>query len=165
LLIAAFNEELVFRGYPLQVLFRGIGPWGAIFLISSIFALLHIRNEGATASSTLNTLIAGVLLCRAYLITRSIWLPFGIHFGWNAGTALILGMPVSGLPTASILKTEVIGNEMVFGSGYGPEDGLLGTAIFLTAAIVISRLGISRVSPEIHSALAQNAEKVYVEEV
>jgi membrane protease YdiL (CAAX protease family) len=165
LLIAAFNEELVFRGYPLQVLLKGMGPWGAMFLISSIFALLHIRNEGATVSSTLNTLIAGVLLSRAYLVTRSIWLPFGIHFGWNAGTAIVLGMPVSGIPTASVLKTEVIGNEFIFGRGYGPEDGLLGTVVFLAAAAVITRLGVSRISPEIQAALSENAEKVYVEEV
>lgn len=164
LLLSAFNEELVFRGYPMQVFLKSLGPWGAMLLISFIWALLHARNEGATISSTLNTVIAGLFLGQAYLATRSIWFPFGIHFGWNAGTAILLGMPVSGTPTASLLKTEVTGPEVLLGGGYGPEDGLLGTAIFLAGVLVIRRLGIARVSPTVQTALSAQAGKVYIEE-
>ena len=165
LLVAALNEELVFRGYPFQVLMRGIGPWGAMLLISSIFGLLHIRNEGATVLSTFNTIVAGVFLCRAYLRTRSIWLPYGIHVGWNVGLAVVLGYPVSGIETPSIVTTEVSGPKILLGGGYGPEDGFLGTAIFLTAAIVIGWIPIGKVSPQVQEALVANADKVYVEEV
>ena len=72
--LAAFNEELVFRGYPFQVFLRGIGVWPAMLLISFIWAMLHSRNDGATVLSTLNTMIAGVFLSWAYMRTRSIWL-------------------------------------------------------------------------------------------
>ena len=105
LAMGALNEELVFRGYPFQVLMKGIGPWGAMLLISSIFGFLHFNNPGATLLSTFNTILAGVLLCLSYLKTRSLWLPYGIHIGWNAGLAVLLGYPVSGLDTASILET------------------------------------------------------------
>jgi CAAX protease family protein len=163
LLLSALTEELVFRGYPLQVFMRAIGPWGAILLISSIFGLLHARNEDATALSTFNTIIAGVFLCRAYMRTRSIWLPFGIHIGWNAGLAVVLGYPVSGIETVSILKTHVSGAEIVLGGDYGPEGGIMGTVIFLTAAILIGRIPIGRVSPQVQAALTAHPDKVYTE--
>jgi membrane protease YdiL (CAAX protease family) len=163
LLVSALNEELVFRGYPLQIFLKGIGPWGATLLISFIWALLHARNDGATLLSTLNTAIAGVFFSRAYMETRSIWLPYGIHIGWNVGTAVLLGVPVPGLETASLLKTQVTGPALLVGGGYGPEDGLLGTVIFLAGAIVIRRMRIGKVSPQVRAALAAHADKVYIE--
>ena len=161
LALGALNEELVFRGYPFQVFLKGIGRWGAMLLISSIFGLLHIGNEGATTVSTLNTILAGVLLCLAYLRTRSLWLPYGIHIGWNAGLAVVLGYPVSGIDTVSILKTTVSGPAVLLGGSYGPEDGLLATVIFLAGAIAVSRLPIATVSPQMEATLAAYSGKVY----
>ena len=163
LLLAAFNEELVFRGYPLQILLKGIGPWGAILLVSLIFASLHVWNEGANFLTTINTVIAGVLLALAYMKTRSIWLPYGIHLAWNIGTSVVVGVPVSGIRTPSLLATEVAGPKFLVGGGYGPEDGLLGTFIFLAGAIAVSRLKVGKVSPQVQSALAAHADKVYIE--
>jgi membrane protease YdiL (CAAX protease family) len=161
--IAAFNEELVFRGYPLQIFLKGIGPLAAMLLISFLFALLHVRNDGATWLSTVNTVIAGVFLSRAYLQTRSIWLPYGIHVGWNVGTAVVVGVPVSGIDTASFLKTQIGGSPIISGGEYGPENSLLGTLVFLAGALLIRRLAIGNVSPEIQTALKEHEEKVYIE--
>ena len=164
LAVSAANEELVFRGYPLQVLMKGIGPWGAMLLISSIFGLLHARNDDATTLSVLNTIVAGMFLSLAYLKTRSLWLPYGIHIGWNAGLAVVLGFPVSGIETASLLETQVSGPVAILGGGYGPEDGVLGSVIFLVVAVTIRRMRAVRVSPQLRSALEAHAGKVYVEE-
>ena len=164
LAVAALSEELVFRGYPFQVFLKSLGPWGAMLLISLIFGLLHAPNPGATLLSILNTILAGIFLCRAYLKTRSLWLPYGIHVGWNAGLALVLGYPVSGIDTPSILKTSVSGPDWILGGGYGPEGGVLGTVIFLAATIVIGRLPIGKVSPEMRATLSAHADKVYIEE-
>jgi len=164
LAVAALSEELVFRGYPFQVFLKSLGPWGAMLLISLIFGLLHAPNPGATLLSILNTILAGIFLCRAYLKTRSLWLPYGIHVGWNAGLALVLGYPVSGIDTPSILKTSISGPDWILGGGYGPEGGVLGTVIFLAATIVIGRLPIGKVSPEMRATLSAHADKVYIEE-
>ena len=161
--ILAFSEELVFRGYPLQVFLKGIGPLAAMLLISFLFALLHMDNDGASLLSTVNTLIAGVFLSRAYLQTRSIWLPYGIHVGWNVGTAVVVGVPVSGIDTATILKTQIGGSSILSGGEYGPENSLLGTLVFLAGAVLIRRLGTGSVSPEIQVALKEHEEKVYIE--
>jgi hypothetical protein len=162
LAVSAANEELLFRGYPMQVLMKGIGPWGAIMLLSFAFGLVHRDNEGATTLSVLNTVLAGVLLSLAYLKTRSLWLPFGIHVGWNVGLAVILGFPVSGVETASLWTTTVIGPENVLGGGYGPEDGVLGTTVFLAGVCVLLLLRRVGISVQIREALTANATKVWI---
>lgn len=162
LAVSAANEELLFRGYPMQVLMKGIGPWGAIMLLSCVFGLVHRNNEGATALSVLNTMLAGVLLSLAYLKTRSLWLPFGIHLGWNAGLAVLLGFPVSGIQTASLWTTTVSGSASILGGGYGPEDGALGTAVFALGACVLFLLRRVGISPQIRDALTANATKVWI---
>lgn len=160
--ISAFSEELVFRGYPFQVLLKGIGPWPAMLLVSFIFGLVHSDNDGATALSTFNTVVAGVFLSRAFMNTRSIWFPYGIHIGWNLGTAVVVGVPVSGIDTVSILKTQLQGPEHISGGIYGPENSIIGTAVFLVGALLIRRLKAARVSPEIQASLTEHSSKIYV---
>lgn len=160
--VSALNEELVFRGYPFQVLLKGIGPLPAMLLVSFLFALLHLNNDGSTALSLFNTLVAGVFLSRAFMQTRSIWFPYGIHVGWNLGTAVVVGVPVSGIDTVSVLKTQLQGPEFISGGIYGPENSIVGTLVFITGAVVIRYWRVTKVSPEIHAALTENASKVYI---
>jgi membrane protease YdiL (CAAX protease family) len=162
LVVSAANEELLFRGYPMQVLMKGIGPWGAIMLISCAFGLVHRNNEGATTLSVLNTMLAGVMLSLAYLKTRSLWLPYGLHLGWNVGLSVILGFPVSGVETASLWTTTVSGPESILGGGYGPEDGAWGTVVFSLGACVLLLLRRVGISPQIRDALTANATKVWI---
>jgi uncharacterized protein len=153
LIVAAANEELVFRGYPMQILMRGIGIWPAILLMSVIFGVLHAENPNATALGTLNTMVAGVMLSVAYLRTRSLWLPFGIHVGWNVGLGMILGFPLSGLDIGSLWTSQTTGSEFVVGGSYGPEAGLLATIIFAGAALTARTVRSASISPKLRAAL------------
>lgn len=139
LLMAAAVEELMFRGFPLQVLCEGIGKWPGILVMSGFFGLVHLNNPNATLLGTVNTILAGVLLSLAYLKARSLWLPYAIHLGWNAGIGFILGLPLSGLDLASLWTTGVAGSDTILGGGYGPEGGLLTTFIFGTSALFVNR--------------------------
>ena len=165
LALSALSEEVVFRGYPLQILMKGLGPWGSVILISSLFGLVHGRNPGATTLSVLGTILAGVVLAVAYLKTRSLWFPYGIHLGWNVGLSMVLGYPMSGIRTVSILTTDVAGSQTLLGGGYGPEAGILGIFIFITVAAGIYRMRILKVSPQIRAALAAHSENLYVGEL
>ena len=165
LAVSALSEELVFRGYPLQILMKGLGPWGSAILISSLFGLIHGRNPGATALSVLGTIVAGMTLAVAYLRTRSVWLPYGIHLVWNVGLSIVLGYPMSGIQTVSLWTTQVAGSQKLLGGGYGPEAGVLGMAIFASAAIVIYRLPTLKVSPQVRTAVAAHAENLYAGDV
>src|SRR2546426_381500 len=83
-LLAALAEEALFRGYPFQTLTRANLDWLAILLTSVPFATVHLRNPNVVAGFTFaNTALAGVWLAVAYLRTRSLWFPLGIHWAWN----------------------------------------------------------------------------------
>ena len=96
-LIAGAIEELLFRGFAFQALVHNIGPFAAIAFTSILFGLAHIRNDNATAFSTINTMLAGVWLGVAYLMTRSLWLATALHYSWNLVMVFVFGLPVSGI--------------------------------------------------------------------
>jgi membrane protease YdiL (CAAX protease family) len=141
LLLAAANEELIFRGYPMQTLMKGIGAWPAVLVMSGLFGLMHLRNPNASAVGIINTVLAGIMLSAAYLKTRSLWFPFGIHVGWNIGLGLVLGFPLSGIGLASLWTSRVAGHATMLGGSYGPEGGVLATFLFVggTAAVCAIR--------------------------
>jgi hypothetical protein len=146
LVVAAAFEELIFRGYPLQALMKGIGPWPAMIAMSCLFGLLHLQNPGSSALSVFNTIVAGMMLSLAYWKTRSLWLSYAIHLGWNVGLGMVLGFSLSGLNVASLWTTRVSGSALLLGGEYGPEGGLLGTLIFLAGAIAVWKIRIRQIN-------------------
>lgn len=139
LFVAATGEELIFRGYPFQRLVDALGPAGAVALFSGAFGLAHLRNSDHTWLSTLNTMLVGVPLAVAYLRTRALWLPVGIHLAWNYVQGCGLGLPVSGIRVPfSFFRAEVSGSELLTGGPYGPEGGLLATGVIVAATVYVS---------------------------
>ncbi|HSU89545.1 MAG TPA: CPBP family intramembrane glutamic endopeptidase, partial [Terriglobia bacterium] len=139
LLLAALTEELVFRGFPLQILVEGMGRWPAVIGMSALFGAMHLNNPNASWLGSVNTVVAGILLSLAYVKRRSLWFPYGIHVGWNVGLGFIFGFPLSGLDLASLWTTGIAGSDAILGGGYGPEGGLLATFIFATSALIVDR--------------------------
>ncbi len=128
----AMTEELMFRGYPFQRLVEGVGAVPAIVLLSVMFGLAHLKNPHSSAWAIANTVSVGVLLSVAYLRSRALWLPWGIHFGWNATLGVVFGLPVSGLTDfAVIVKGTARGPHWLTGGSYGLEASALGTAVIL----------------------------------
>ncbi|HEX3116662.1 MAG TPA: CPBP family intramembrane glutamic endopeptidase, partial [Bradyrhizobium sp.] len=77
---AAVTEEFFFRG----ILFRWIeefaGSWAALLVTALLFGLAHRANPNATWFSSFAIAVeAGILLGGAYMLTRSLWLPIGLH--------------------------------------------------------------------------------------
>jgi membrane protease YdiL (CAAX protease family) len=139
LFVAATNEELVFRGYPFQRLAESLGAVAAVALFAGLFGLAHLGNPSRTWISTLNTMLVGIPLSIGYLRSRSLWLPVGLHFGWNFLQGFGLGLPVSGIGLPfSALKATVSGNELLTGGSYGPEGGLLTTGVIAAATVYLS---------------------------
>ncbi len=132
----AMGEELVFRGYPFQALIEGIGAVGATILMSVFFGLVHQSNPSANLLSTLNTVLAGAWLSIAYLKTKTLYFPFGMHFSWNLVESFFFSLPVSGLLTNRTLFVPTdYGPYWLTGGRYGPEAGI-GTTVVVLAAIV-----------------------------
>ena len=138
--VAAAFEEALFRGYMLQTFARAQLAWLAIILTSLFFAAVHIGNPGAGAISTINTAIAGVWFGVAYMKTRDLWFPFGLHLMWNWMLGAFFGIEVSGLKevtTAPLFQEIDTGPVWLTGEQYGIEGG-----IACTVALVLSTAAI-----------------------
>lgn len=127
----AVAEELEFRGFILQYLTRGWGPIAALLSTGALFGLVHTGNPGSTLLSDVNTGLFGVLFGYALLRSHDLWLPIGMHFGWN------LTLPFGGTELSG-LTIRVTGYELVWNSGdlwsggkYGPEASLLTSAVIV----------------------------------
>jgi membrane protease YdiL (CAAX protease family) len=141
LLLGALAEELVFRGYPFQHLEQGVGAVGAIAVFSVMFGTVHLANPGATLWGLLNTILIGVLLSIAYLRTRALWLPWGIHFGWNFALGVLFGLPVSGLRLFNVvLWTSASGPNWVTGGSYGLEGSATAVLVILIGIVMVWKL-------------------------
>src|SRR6516165_4879743 len=126
LAVGSLLEELGFRGYPFQRLLESVGPVWAIIVFSALFSAVHLANPengGFWSWSFANTLLVGVLFAIAFLRTRSLWLPIGIHFGWNLFQGTVFGLPVSGIQDFSVIvRSALHGSHALTGGAYGPED-------------------------------------------
>ncbi len=153
------GEEIFFRGYGFQVLVDGLGPWSATLPIGIFFGVMHASNPGATTFGIVNTAGFGVLFGYSYLRSRDLWLPIGLHFGWNV-TLPLLGANLSGI---KIFK-EITGHEMVWRAGafwsggdYGPEASILTSLALVPLAIYIWKAPISRQRSPITDPPAESA--------
>ncbi|MDR3749553.1 MAG: type II CAAX endopeptidase family protein [Acidobacteriota bacterium] len=156
LLVGALAEEMIFRGYPFQHLLEGIGAVGAIAVFAILFGAVHLSNPGASLWGLINTILIGVLLSIAYLRTRALWLPWGIHLGWNLTLGFLLGMPVSGLRIFNVVgRTDVTGPKWATGGGYGVEASVTGAVIALLGALIVWKLPVAQLQqPEVAPELA-----------
>jgi membrane protease YdiL (CAAX protease family) len=155
-LIAGAAEELMFRGFPFQALVHNLGGTPALGITAVIFGLAHLANPGASAFSTINTMVAGVWLGLAYLMTRSLWLATALHYSWNFAMVFIFGLPVSGFTMLTRLGW-LRGNEgspaLVSGGNYGPEGGVAATVALLLSTVAIWKSGLFTTSEEMLAAL------------
>ena len=152
LVIAAFAEEAMFRGYALQTLSRARLAWLGVALTLALFGVAHLTNPNTVPGFTfINTAIAGLWFAIAYLRTRSLWLPLGLHWAWNWALGWFFGLPVSGLNVAShpLLKASDIGPYWLTGGSYGIEGGLAGTVALALGTLVIWRISMISADPEL----------------
>jgi CAAX protease family protein len=126
----AVSEELLFRG----ILFRWIedfgGSWAALLLTSLFFGGAHLMNPHATSIAAVGiALEAGVMLGAAYMLTRSLWLPMGVHAAWNFTQGEIYDVPVSGMPVHGMVTAELSGPPLLTGNGFGLEASVIAIVI------------------------------------
>ena len=154
--IAGAFEELIFRGFPFQALVHNLGGARAVAITSLLFGLAHVSNPGASAFSTINTILAGVWLGLAYLMTRSLWLATALHWSWNFAMVFIFGLPVSGftsLDQLAWLRSNVGEPLWVSGGSYGPEAGAAATVALILSTLAIWRSGLFTASEEMLIAI------------
>lgn len=136
---AGVGEELLLRGLGFRALARGLGPVPAIALTSGLFGGLHLMNPAASPVAALIITLVGAWFGTLAWRTGSLWLPMGLHVGWNFFEGFVYGHPVSGLAPGSSLLVPAAPPVAGFWSGgaFGPEAAGW-TAVVLAVALALS---------------------------
>ncbi len=144
LLFGAIGEEMLFRGYGFQVFVVTTGRYAAILPTSVLFAAAHSSNENVVPLGLLNTFLWGVLLCLAFLRSGDLWLPIGLHYGWNVALPFF-GVNLSGFRmgvTGYALEWKT--GALWSGGDYGPEGGLLTTLVLVVLFYFLAKAPVER---------------------
>ena len=150
LFVAALAEEAIFRGYGLQTLSRAKLAWLGVLLTSVPFGVVHLDNPNVVPGVTFaNTVVAGVWMSVAYLRTRSLWFPLGIHWSWNWALGWFFGLPVSGLKLVShpLLEATDSGPKWLTGGTYGLEGGVAAMIPLVIVTIFVWRTSMVSATP------------------
>jgi membrane protease YdiL (CAAX protease family) len=144
-IISGVAEELIFRGALFRNLEDGFGSLVALVISGALFGALHIFNPNATLFSSIAIAIeAGLLLGAAFMAARSLWLPIGLHFGWNFTEGGFYSTAVSGGTTPGIIKTTLTGPNMLTGGAFGPEASWVTMAVCSVLTVIFLVIAVNR---------------------
>jgi membrane protease YdiL (CAAX protease family) len=151
--VAVF-EETVFRGYIFQTL---EGRWGSGIAVagsSAAFGLVHLMNpvRGVTPAEKLAGPLfivfeAGLLMAAGFLLTRRLWLPIGIHWGWNFFESALFGATDSAHPANpvyTLAHARFSGPFALTGGPFGPEAGVACVVVGTATGLLLLRLAVRR---------------------
>jgi membrane protease YdiL (CAAX protease family) len=150
MLSVVIAEELLFRGFIFQRLIESLGTWPAQLLMGALFLLTHLGNPGMSGTvkifASINIFIASILFGLAYIKTRSLAMPIGLHFMANFIQGNILGFGVSGEKQNSLLlPASDNAPTWITGGTFGLEASVVGlvTLTILTTWLYFRRIIIN----------------------
>ncbi|MGW7424804.1 CPBP family intramembrane glutamic endopeptidase [Streptomyces sp. NPDC054813] len=143
---AATTEELLFRGVLFRIVEERTGTWIALTSTGLLFGMMHLLNKDATLWGALAIAIeAGGMLGAAYAATRTLWLPIGLHFGWNFAESAIFGTEVSGNGAQKgLLDASTSGAQLITGGEFGPEASVYSVLLGVLVTLAFLRLAKRR---------------------
>ena len=121
-------EEVIFRAYFFRLLSMATGTWIAVLVSpgANLFSSLAIALE------------AGVILAGAYAVTGRLWMPIGLHAGWNFAEGALFGMSVSGGPESAALSHGILrGPTILTGGAFGPEASIVAVLLCLAVGVIL----------------------------
>lgn len=132
-------EEILIRGLVQRHMETMVGSWGALAFTSGLFGLLHLGNTDATWWSSFAIAIeAGILLGAAFMLTRRLWLPIGIHAAWNFTQGWLFSVPVSGGEAPlGLLITRRVGPDWLTGGDFGLEASAVAMVVATLAGLFL----------------------------
>lgn len=168
LIMAAYHEEFVFRGYLLQNMLDVRRPVIGVIVNSLLFWLVHSLNPAAWSSPLVgvNLFGAGVVLSLAYLASGNIWFPTSLHFAWNFAQGLLLSVPISGIKVEGIFNLRITDWQPAWiarlftGGNFGLEASIITTLVELMLIGLLLLTMKSRQETPVEAILADENEPV-----
>ncbi|MEU4449363.1 CPBP family intramembrane glutamic endopeptidase [Actinosynnema sp. NPDC050801] len=133
---AVVVEELIFRGILFRIVEQRVGTWASLALTGLLFGAAHLFNSHATWWTAVAIAVeAGFMLAAAYAATRNLWVPIGVHFGWNFAQGGVFSTSVSGGDAPQGLLDGVTSGPLLLSGGeFGPEA----SAYSVLAGVVVT---------------------------
>ena len=151
-IIQGSTEEIVFRGWLMQLIASRHGLWIAVIANSALFALAHAANIAPSKElyvGLANIVLFGLFISLYAAREGSLWGVCGWHAAWNWLLGLGFGLEVSGqvIDTAPLIA-DLTGRDgaawWLTGAAFGPEASLVTTAVLLTGTVVLIVRGRTR---------------------
>jgi membrane protease YdiL (CAAX protease family) len=144
-------EEFLLRGYTQFTLTRGIGFWPAAVVMSCLFGLIHLRNEGEQWRGLLAAAFIGFFFCLTLRRTGNLWFAVGFHALWDWGETFFYSVPDSGMVAPGhLLRSSLHGAPWLSGGSVGPEG-----SVFCFVVIAVLWIAFHRVYPGISAPIGR----------
>jgi membrane protease YdiL (CAAX protease family) len=131
------SEEILTRGWMLQVIGARYKPWLGVLISTILFTLLHSGNSGINLTSVINLILVAVMLALMVLNDGSLWSVCAWHSGWNWSLGNFYGLSVSGSgEKVSIFDLNTTGDSLISGGGFGPEGSLVTTGVIIVVIVI-----------------------------
>jgi len=129
-IIQGASEEILSRGWMMQVIGARYWPWLGVLISTILFTILHLGNAGVNLISVLNLLLFALLMVLFVMKDGSLWSACAWHSAWNWMLGNVYGLSVSGSgEKVSIFDLNTTGNELISGGNFGPEGSLITTFV------------------------------------
>ena len=108
-------EELLFRGVLLLLLFRYQGLHKAVIVSAVLFGLYHWGSYGVFGDIKrmlevfVLTGVGGLMFAYAFMLTRSFYLPVGLHLGWNLVSVIVFSEGPLGMQWLEVIPQKDLG--------------------------------------------------------
>ena len=157
-LVVGFFEEFMFRGYTQFTLSTGIGFWPAAFVLSALFAAVHLLNPGEGPVGALSVFVIGLFFCLTLERTGSLWFAVGLHAAFDWGETFFYAVPDSGIVSPGhLFHSSLQGPRWLSGGTIGPEGSVMAFAV-IAAATLLFLLVYRRPAPAIGTAVPQGPQ-------
>ena len=134
-IIQGATEEIVTRGWLLNVLSSKYNIGVGLLISSTLFGLMHLTNPNVNYIAVINIILVGLFYGLYVIKTNDLWSVCGMHSAWNFAQGNIFGFEVSGLDVSvgSLIDLNLVGNNVITGGAFGPEAGIIATFILLVS--------------------------------
>ena len=134
-IIQGATEEIVTRGWLLNILSTKYNIGVGLLISSTLFGLMHLTNPNVNYIAVINIILVGLFYGLYVIKTNDLWAVCGMHSAWNFAQGNIFGFKVSGLDVSvgSLIDLNLVGSDFVTGGIFGPEAGITDTFILLAS--------------------------------
>jgi len=148
-IFVGINEELFCRGYCMTVLKQTKKVWAPLIVSAIIFSAMHSMNGGISLIAYINLFLFGIFMGYLFIKTKNIWMCIGYHITWNYFQGDVFGFLVSGNTTDSIYSIKVLNHNIINGGSFGPEGGLVVTALLVISLLLVYKFIPNRESDHV----------------